>query len=87
MEPLSKPHSSRLFTRVLATTTKICITGSSSLTHVLAFNAYRHATLLVGALRLIVLTVHSEAFIATDGCASGESLSAIHFQGCSLRQD
>ena len=34
MEPLSERHSSRLLTRVLATTTKICTTGGSSRTHV-----------------------------------------------------
>ena len=54
MEPLSEPHSSRVFTRVLATTTKICTTGGSSQTHVKAFCAHRHAFLLVGASRLLV---------------------------------
>lgn len=29
----------------------------------------------------------TEAIVAIDGRASGESFSAIHFQGCSLRQD
>lgn len=34
MEPWSRRHSSRLLTRVLATTTKICNTDGSSRTHV-----------------------------------------------------
>ena len=47
-------HSPRLLTEVLATTTKICITGGSSRAHATTFNAHRYATLLVGALRLKV---------------------------------
>lgn len=46
------PHSPRLLTEVLATTTKICITGGSSRAHATTFNAHRYATLLVGASRL-----------------------------------
>ena len=74
MEPWSIPHISRLFTRVLATTTKICTTGGSSLTHVLTFCAHRHATLLVRALRLIVLVKLTQAITALTAVHRGRAL-------------
>ena len=88
-EPLSDPHVSRLFARVLATTTKICIAGSSSPDHSETFNAYRHAHPTRRHIGPSPGGGPSLAFrkLCADGIASGESFSAIHFQGCQLRQD
>lgn len=68
-------------TSVLATTAKICINGSSKETYVFFFTANHRATLHIRALR-----PKKGAIIASDGYASGESYSALHFRDHELRQ-